>query len=55
MRHGKKPTVRQAKLISKMGLNYENWLVIKNTSNELVIVHRTTGKPRVLPKSLGGI
>lgn len=46
MKHGKKPTVRQKKLISKMGLNVENWLVERDAKGELVIVHRTTGQTR---------
>lgn len=40
MKHGKTPTKAQAILIKQSGLNYANWLVIKDTSTELVIVHR---------------
>ena len=40
MKHGKKPTVRQCKIIKSAGLNAANWLVVKDTSTELVIVHR---------------
>ena len=54
MKNGKNSTVKQKKLIHAVGLNHENWLVSKDTTNELVIVHRISGKPRVLPKSLGG-
>lgn len=40
MKHGKKPTVSQRKLIDKKGLIAENWLVVKDTPKEMVIVHR---------------
>lgn len=48
MKHGKNPTVRQKKLMSKMGLNVENWLVERATNTELVIVHRATGQTRTI-------
>jgi hypothetical protein len=50
MKHGKKPTVRQKKLMTEWRLNYENWLVIKDTPTEMEIVHRATGKIRVIKK-----
>ena len=50
MKHGKRPTVSQKKLIKEKGLNYENWLVSKNTTTELVIVHRHTGTKKVINK-----
>lgn len=40
MKHGKKPTVAQRKLIDKKGLIAENWLVVKDTPKEMVVVHR---------------
>ena len=40
MKHGKKPTVSQRKLIDKKGLIAENWLVVKDTPKEMVLVHR---------------
>lgn len=40
MKHGKKPSVRQCKIIKSAGLNVENWLVVKDTSTDLVLVHR---------------
>lgn len=52
MKHGKNPTVKQKKLITKMGLNVENWLVERETSDELVIVHRLSGKTKVIRKEL---
>lgn len=50
MKHGKNPTVKQKKLIVKMGLNVENWLVERDTKEELVIVHRLTDKTRNIRK-----
>jgi hypothetical protein len=50
LKHGKNPTVRQKKLMTAWHLNYENWLVVKDTSTEMVIVHRATGKIRVIKK-----
>ena len=46
MRDGKRPTVRQKKLITKLGLNHENWLVRRDNDKEFVIVHRQTGTER---------
>lgn len=40
MKHGKKPTVSQRKFIAGKRLNPENWLVSKDTSAEMVLVHR---------------
>lgn len=42
--HGKRPTLEQKKLIQQYGLNVENWLVAKNTSTEMVLVHRHSEK-----------
>ena len=40
MKHGKKPTLAQRKLIQKWGLDSANWLVVKDTPTEMVLVHR---------------
>ena len=50
MKHGKKPTRAQAVFIKQNGLNYQNWLVVKDTPEELVIVHRHSDKQRTIPK-----
>lgn len=52
MKHGKNPTVRQKKLIKAARLNYENWLVIKDTSAEMVIQNRQTGSTRIIRKEI---
>lgn len=50
MKNGKRPTVRQKKLMTEWHLNYENWLVVKDTSTEMLIVHKATGRTRTIPK-----
>lgn len=50
MKHGKKPTRAQKQLMTKWRLNYENWLVVKDTSTEMVIQHRSTGRTRTIKK-----
>ncbi|MBQ7737310.1 MAG: hypothetical protein IJT62_05680 [Oscillospiraceae bacterium] len=44
MKHGKAPTVEQKKLMQKHRLNPENWLVVKNQPDRLVIVSRWNDK-----------
>ena len=51
MKHGKKPTVAQRKLMQMWKLDPANWLVVKDTPAEMVLVHRHfDGKTRVIPK-----
>ena len=50
MKHGKKPTVTQRKVISAWRLNWENWLVVKDTSEGMIIVHRYSGEIREIRK-----
>ena len=50
MKHGKRPTVKQKKLMTQWHLNYENWLVVKDTPDAMTIVHRATGNMRVIKK-----
>ena len=40
MKHGKRPTVAQCKLMQRWGMDPSNWLVVKDTSTEMVLVHR---------------
>lgn len=44
MKNGKNPTVRQCKLMQRWGLNPSEWLVIKDTPSEMVVVHRHSEK-----------
>jgi len=48
MKHGKNPTRKQREIIEKARLNPDNWLVVKRPLGELHIVHRESGKARVL-------
>lgn len=52
MKHGKNPTVKQKKYIKSFRLNYENWLVCKDTPDEMVLEHRNTGAIRVIVKPI---
>jgi hypothetical protein len=49
LKNGKKPTKKQKEAIKKARLNPDNWLVVKNLTTELHIVHRTSGKQKVIP------
>jgi len=48
VKQGKRPTKRQKMLISKGGLNVDNWLVVKNLPGCLHLEHRHTGQARVM-------
>lgn len=48
---GKNPTRRQAQYIKSKGLNYENWLVCKDTPAEMVIKHKISDKYRTIRKA----
>ena len=52
MKHGTKPTVRQAKLLQAWKLKPEIWLVERETPEELVIVHRFANATRVIRKGM---
>jgi len=43
MKQPKRPTKRQKDEMSFYGLDYENWLVERDTPDEFVVVHRYTG------------
>lgn len=55
MKHGRNPTLAQKKLIGNIAvagkhLDPNKWLVTKNTSTELDIVHRETMKQKSIKK-----
>ena len=52
MKNGKKPTYEQRKLIQGWGLDAHDWLVAKDTSTEMVLVHRHTNTSRTIPKGV---
>lgn len=46
MKHGKKPTKAQKIILKERHLNPDNWLIVKNTPEEMVVVHRYTSATR---------
>ena len=50
MRQAKKPTRAQRLLIKSMRLNSENWLVVTETPDVLVIRHRYSDREREIRK-----
>lgn len=54
MKHGKKPTVSQRKLMTQWKLDWTMWLVVKDTPTEMVLVHRHfDSTTKVIPKGCG--
>lgn len=52
MKHGKNPTMKQKKLMKSARLNSDNWLVVKDTTTEMVIQNRQTDRIRTIRKEL---
>ena len=51
MKNGKKPTREQRKLLERWGLDAYNWFVVKDTPDEMLIIHRYSDKTtRTIPK-----
>lgn len=50
MKHGKNPTRAQREYLRSWRLNPDNWLIIKNTPEGLIIQHRHSEKTRTVPK-----
>lgn len=48
----KNPTRKQKQLLTKLRLNADNWLIGKETAEGLCIVHRHSGRTRVVPKGV---
>lgn len=48
MKNGKKPNVRQSKLLQLVALDPKQWLICKDTPKELEIVHRETGEVKIV-------
>ena len=54
MKHGKKPTVSQRKLMEKWKLDWRDWLVIKDEPSRMTLVHRYfDDKTKIIPKGGG--
>ncbi|HHV63852.1 MAG TPA: hypothetical protein GXX46_02060 [Peptococcaceae bacterium] len=49
-KNGKRPTRKQKELLASCRLNPENWLIRKNLPDSIEIVHRVTGRARVIEK-----
>ena len=52
MKHGKKPTREQRKLMQKWRVNTQDWLVERETLSELVLRHRHFDKIKIIPKGV---
>ena len=51
MKHGKNPTAQQRKLMQKWKLDPAVWLVVKDTTEKMELVHRFSDKTtRTIPK-----
>jgi hypothetical protein len=51
MKNGIKPTRNQRKLLEKYNMDAHNWLIVKDTPEVMVCVHRFSDKTiRTLPK-----
>ena len=52
MKHGKKPTREQRKLMEKWKVNTQDWLVERETLTELVLIHRHFDNKKIIPKGV---
>ena len=53
MKHGKKPTREQRKLMEKWKVNTQDWLVERETLSQLILVHRHFDKTKkIIPKGV---
>ncbi len=50
MKNGKNPTKAQKIYLKGYGLNPDNWLIVKNTPEEMQLVHRYTSTTRRIVK-----
>lgn len=50
MKNGKKPTYEQRKVIQMVGLDAHDWLVVKDTSTEMVLIHKYSNTSRTIMK-----
>lgn len=53
MKHGKKPTRQQRKLLQAKRLDPSVWFVVKDTPEQMVLVHRHSDKTtRIIHKEI---
>ena len=50
MKHGKKPTYEQRKVIAANGYDTTAWLVVKDTPDEMVLTNRHDGQIKTIHK-----
>ena len=51
MKNGKKPTRQQRKMMEQWGLDAHNWMVVKDTPEQMELIHRHSDKTtRTIPK-----
>ncbi|WP_179946596.1 hypothetical protein [Listeria sp. ILCC792] len=50
MKHGKKPTVAQSRLLEQNGLNVSEWLIVKNLKDKMFVKHRKSGEVKEVDK-----
>ena len=55
MKHGRRPTREQRKLMEKWKLNTQDWLVVKDEPSKMTLVHRHFDtKIKIIPKGVRG-
>lgn len=53
MKHGKKPTREQRKLLMEWGMDTMLWLVVKDTPEAMTVVHKYSDSTvKVIPKGV---
>ena len=50
MKHGKAPNKAQKIFLRSFNLDPEEWLIVKNTDKEMLLVSRHTEQKKVIPK-----
>lgn len=50
MKQGKRPNRRQKKELEARNLNPANWLVERDSTTELVLIHRFSGNKKTIKK-----
>jgi len=50
MKHGRKPSVRQSNILAAKRLKPEDWLIERETPDEMVIIHRYGNAKRIIRK-----
>ena len=51
MKQPRKPVLREKRILSAIGLKPENWVVYKEDSDYLYVVHKLSGRKRKIIKT----